>query len=347
MNNFRFYVILLMLGLIPGIGMSQVYNTDITSGGVATNSPTPVGDTLEISFNVVNYGSSNAHSIPVNDALVVMAFPKDATGVPQYYEFAYVENPTGAYFTWTYDATENAIVGVNHTAIPRLGNENVLVKLEAIAATPTPTPYSVLNLQTATADNNPINNDFLPQPVIVPNQNLSLTGIDFISRESECRLDLDISTSKESNLEKLFVEVYNSSNSFETAQEIELNGTPSKYNVKLDVEPGQYIVKLKAILDNGEAEYSQAKFVKVACGDRDLIELLENPIKHGDLRFGGLKENDDVVIYDLQGKIIYSETIQHDDQIKLHVDNLSAAMYVVLVKRDQFVIFEKKFMNRE
>ncbi len=347
MKNFKIYVIFLMTGLMPLIGMSQVYNTDITSGGVATNSPTEVGDTLELSFNVVNFGSSPAHSIPIGDAFVTFSFPKDINGTPQYYQFARVVDPVGNYFNWIYDATENAIVGVNHTAIPRLGNEYVLVKFLAIAATPSPTPYSALSLQTASSPNDPSNNDFAPQPIIVDPTPASLDGLEFSLSADKCLLNVDIVTQKESNIEQLFVELYNGSNSFESDVEVKLNGKPSEYSLDFDLEAGTYLVKLRTVLTNGETKYSKVKMINVGCGDAEKVELLENPVSNGNLKMKGLKKGDEVLVYDMLGRRVFADIALSDGQAKLQVDYLNSEMYVLIVKRDQFMIFEQKFFSKD
>ncbi len=337
---------ILILGLSPGVGVAQVYNTDITSGGVVTNAPVEVGDTLELSFNVVNFGADPSSSIPVNDAQVTFAFPTDASGTPQYYDYAYTINATGTYFTWIYDAVDNVLVGTNHTAIPYLGNENVVVKFEAIAATPNPAPYCGLDLQTATAPNDPSNNIYTPQPVIIPQGIIaSMDDVNFALSGSACKLDVFIKTGDESKIDKLYLEIRDAKDNLRNEQEVDLSNGTHSYQISTELPDGKYIVRLRSLMQNGEIEYSQSQFTTVMCGSEGAVQLIENPVKAGNIELRGVKEGDLVTVYDMLGKQVYAQKADQDDLIKMQVSNLSAQMYVLIVKRDQFMIFEEKFIN--
>ncbi len=339
---------ILILGLLPSLGVAQVYSTDITSGGVATNSPVEVGDTLELTFNVVNFGADPAASIPANDALVTFAFPIDATGAPEYYQYAYTVNPNGAFFNWNYDAVDNVLVGTNHTAIPYLGNENVVVKFLATDVTPNPTPYCGLDLQTATSPNDPSNNVFTPQPVIVPQSvTVSLDEVNFALSGSACKLDVFIKTQDESKIEKLYLEIRDAQDKLRNDLEVDISRATHSYQVSADLPDGKYIVRLRSLMQNGEIEYSQSQFTSVMCGSEGAVQLLQNPVKAGNIELRGVKEGDLVTVYDMLGKQVYAQKAYQDDLIKMQLSNLSAQMYVLIVKRDQFMIFEEKFINND
>lgn len=86
---------------------------DIATNGISFSPSVMSGNgTTTITFDVFNDSGESSCSYPVNSVLVVVTLP--ASGL----DFnAFVTPSMGTYFNWSYDAVENIILGINHTAI--------------------------------------------------------------------------------------------------------------------------------------------------------------------------------------------------------------------------------------
>jgi Secretion system C-terminal sorting domain len=110
---------------------------DILTGGVASvPSNIQVGQTSDLTYTIYNdAGGSNTCFYQVNSVEVTLSLP--ANGVV----FTSFLTPIhGAYFDWTYDASENVVVGFNHTPIYDSQGETVKVRVTAVS--PPAVPFS-------------------------------------------------------------------------------------------------------------------------------------------------------------------------------------------------------------
>jgi hypothetical protein len=154
---------------------SKAQNCDIATGGVsivnADNTATAltgcVGQVLNFKFYVANLGTSTSCTIPANTVQAVFSFPTLAGNVKPYIYSGQSSFSTG-YFTWTYDASNNVLVGTNTTAIPNgAGDATVLVQVTGDA--PGGTAASILNItQNNGVSDNTSNNTGSAQLAIYP-----------------------------------------------------------------------------------------------------------------------------------------------------------------------------------
>ena len=104
-----------------GIGAFNSTNT-------ASISSLCVGQTGLLKFTVYNLGTDQNCVIPVNTARVVLSFPG-----PTLTTKPFIYNGPASYssgkFTWTYNSTNNTLVGQNSVALPQYSGDEVLVNI--------------------------------------------------------------------------------------------------------------------------------------------------------------------------------------------------------------------------
>jgi hypothetical protein len=97
-----------------------------TSNAQSVPATIAVNGVSELRFTVTNAAPNADCVYPINSIRLVFSFP----GIT--YKFEEVKNLVdnkGPLFTWTYDYTEDVLIGVNHTTISSADVENVAVKV--------------------------------------------------------------------------------------------------------------------------------------------------------------------------------------------------------------------------
>src|SRR5574338_1592104 len=130
----RLIIITVLLAFTFNQSQAQ-YPCDIASTGVGivnANNTAPVssicvGQHANFKFSVANLGTNPACVIPANSVQVTFDFPTLAGGIKPYV-YTGPENFTSGYFSWTYNAGAEVLVGTNTTAIPNgMGDADILV----------------------------------------------------------------------------------------------------------------------------------------------------------------------------------------------------------------------------
>jgi hypothetical protein len=128
--------------LVFNISYSNAQDCDIATTGVAivnaaNTAPALsgcIGQVYNFKFSIANFGSDPNCSIPANSVIANFDFPTLAGNIKPYIYNGPASFVSG-YFTWTYDSFNEALVGINTTAIPDgVGDVGILVKVIGNAA---------------------------------------------------------------------------------------------------------------------------------------------------------------------------------------------------------------------
>jgi hypothetical protein len=294
-----------------------------------------VGENSEISVDLVNLGGGKC-SNPKGSVRTVVALPSKGTSFT-----SFVSPIHGDFFDWTFDAIENVIVGVNHTAIPDGMGEHATFNL---TATETSTyPYvskigiNVSPIGEGWSSNNKDNDNgatvVIVQRATLPKGAINIKGIKMASKHQLLWTTInDIKTNT--------FEVERSNNGIDWEKigiKIIANvNTSSPQNYETTIENpilGPSYYRILSIESKGEISYSK---VVILNEDKKGFAIFPTPANTQltILIPSELKLSNDVVlnIQDLAGKIVLSKKLDTSlQQVELDVNNLSNGSYIIKI----------------
>jgi len=126
-----FYLILLMI-----VGNKVSAQCDIAQTGIgafntantASISSLCVGQTGILKFTIYNLGSGQTCIIPANTVRAVLSFPSPTRATKPFIYNGPATFSSGK-FTWTFNSTNNTLVGSNSVALPQYAGDSVLVNI--------------------------------------------------------------------------------------------------------------------------------------------------------------------------------------------------------------------------
>jgi hypothetical protein len=267
--------IILILALSLSIFKLYATDCDIANTGMAvTKASISVNDTANFYFSVLNFGSAPGCVIPVNSVEVAIDMP--AANI----EFVSVVAPTGSYFTWTYNSMTLQLIGINHTPIPRFGNENVMFTVKGTSVTGTIPAQVALNITQNGATSNDINNDDAFASITVE-AILPVTLTDIVGTISDCnKFNLNWKAYNEVNVKEYQVEISYSANGFSNVKTLSATGS-AEYNTSVDVDQTMesFYVRVKSVDKDGRFQYSN---IVNPCASKKIgFVLYPNPVDVG------------------------------------------------------------------
>jgi hypothetical protein len=283
---------ILMFCLILGFQKTIQAQCDIAQKLVSiTPTSIAIGQTADIKFSIGNDGSGTC-AYNVGAINVILSIPSKG------YAFQEIAAPAlgqGQYFTWTYNAANKVVVGVNHTAIPVGAVEsNVIVR---VVGTTSATAASNLNISVLDGSSNKlVSNDPSSNKITVTAAPLPVRLISFAGKSISNGNELTWKVSSEQNFSHYEVE-----KSFNTKDFTKIGKVSGTGNTKeslsysyLDVNssagsvPGASVstialgsasyYRLKMIDLDGAAAFSKIIFIDDQKGKSAVSEFYPNPV---------------------------------------------------------------------
>ncbi len=335
-------ILILMLLYTTGHLYSQIptYPCDPGSNSVsnATAASVSIGDAATFKFVVGNYGTDPSCSIPASDFQFYFSMPQKPDGSPAYFHMINVAT-TGNYFTWTYDAISNTIIGLNTLgAMPYLGYDSFYVTVLADSVTPSSPVINVgLNIQSfnGVTDRSSNNTYFAPLAVI----NGTILGEkfgEFDAIADDCAVNLYWESLEETNITHYEVQYLRQSNmsDFKTLIErVDPKGSFQEYQRTVALTSGDYVLRILGHLDDGTAVSSELKHLSVKCNTELPVKIVSNPVVNNKLELTGTLDGDKVQVFDISGKILVSA--EGTDAIStIELPEMANGVYVVSVYRN-------------
>lgn len=267
--------------------LAQSYPCDPAQNGLAITPGTiAVGQFANFKFDVYNGGSSFGCTIAPNSVEVVLSLPQTAGGAPNYYAFQSFVSPAngvGTYFTWTYDALNNVIIGNNTAPIPNgMGELGVTIRVQGINVTSGGGATSNLNIQVNSGSNNP-SNDVSTAPLIVTTA-LATTLTDLSTESADCIAKIKWTAANEDAGTRYEVEYSADNRNFVKVTTIpgRSNGTATAYEYAYNQGSGRGFYRLRMVNANGTASYSRIVPATTKCNVKKVF-LYPNPVKQQEI----------------------------------------------------------------
>jgi hypothetical protein len=327
------------------VNFSNAQNCDIAQAGVAVYDAANTAPVLSVSrgqdanfkFSISNAGTGTGCSIPANSVTAIFDFPTLAGGIKPYIYSGPASFVSG-YFKWTYNSSEEVLLGTNTTAIPSgQGDLNILVKIRGNAGG---SGHSNLNLtQGGGASDNTANNFAGAQLKVTENSSLPVLLSAFTVTPDKCNALLNWTTaSSESKLSHFEIEYSPDGRTFikidNVAGKNSNAGADYKFSYRQLNGDGYY--RLKLVDKDGSFGYSNTVHAITNCSDKSKVLVYPNPISYDQKLI--------VAISGYSGKIkgeLYNATGQKvtvysliNSANELSVMNISAGVYMLKIRSE-------------
>jgi hypothetical protein len=257
---------------------------DISSNGLSTEpsvSTIAVGQTANLKFAYFNFTAdmTAAGTYPVGSVEVVLSLPPN-------FEYQSVMNTGfgGDFFNWTYDAAENALVGLNDQPIPGGQGEEVVVTIKAL----TPAATVLVSVDASTLNGNA---NILPPPdgdeesytFTISNAALPVTFSNFEVNSKECASpELAWTTQSESNNKGFNIERASDEGEYQVIGFVESNHNSSTkrdytFTDKSATKNGNFKYRLDAVDFDGKKTLSDVVQVEQRCLTETEVSIYPNP----------------------------------------------------------------------
>jgi hypothetical protein len=346
--------IILIASLIVGFTMqltAQVFPCDITSTGVSlkngSGNPIPnifVGGGGVANFVITNQGvGSNGSpcSYPVGKVRVVVSFVP-STFVSYYFAYDGPSTFNTPKYSWTYDAPNSQLIGLNTAPIPSTligGAEVVNVPITGIAAGTTLLPISMQILPSASGDNTTNNSFDMPVTVLAATGGpLPVTLGEFTGKAENCVTTIKWASTNEVNLKGYEVETSTDGVSFNYAGKVSASGNTNggEYQFKWNQKESKGYYRLKIMDNNGSYSYSKILPIVSDCVVKKLVQVYPNPVRASQLLKVNLTGYDKYVKADLlssTGQLVKTFLLKNGNN-DLGVENLAQGFYTLKVSEN-------------
>jgi hypothetical protein len=338
---------ILMFCLILGFQKTIKAQCDIAQKLVSISpSSISVGQSAEIKFSIGNAGSGTC-TYNVGAIRVILSIPSKGFA---YQEISSPVSGQGEYFTWTYNATNNVVVGINHTAIPSGAFESD-VAIRVVGTTST-TAASNLNINILDGSSNKLtSNDPSSNKLVVSLSPLPVRLISFVGKSTTKGNELTWKVSSEQNFSHYEVEKSNNAKNFSQIGKVTGTGN-SKENLSysfLDVLnnsgmiPGANAIsqtndlayfRLKMVDVDGKSAFSKVIFIENEIGKSTVGEFYPNPVIGNEISIIiNSNENNEwsITSTDYVGRVIYTETRRlqiGENKLKLKLNELHSGVSI-------------------
>ena len=310
------------------------YPCDIASAGI---SPSAVqlhpGETLSITFSIWNAGGDPTCAYAPNQITAVLSLPPYLA----FNSFVYPAGGNGPYFTWTYDATDHVVIGVNHSPIGwQQGEADVTFNFDVLTppSYPSYNPVS-LDIDPAGISNYPDNDDYM-QPLWI-NAPLPIKLISFYGTSVDCdHIDLHWETASEVN--NAYMEVLRSSDGKEFLSIGKVEGANLTIGSKYSLEDHNYLVSnvkyyyiIRQVDFDGKMTHHDMIVVKHACDEeiKSMVVFPNPAIYKVNLTFTGFAESTDLNLNltNSDGKLVKVINASTNQINEISIEDLQPGIY--------------------
>jgi hypothetical protein len=352
----RIFLSGLFILFLTSISWSQT--CDIATGGMSANPSTPihVGETVDFVFYVYNEAQGGDCCYEVESVLVYVAFPNN--GGLTFQSVISPSGGTGPYFDWVYDATENTVIGINHTEICDAEGE-VDVTIRMLASTLPFYPQNRTSIITLL--NNPDGPPFLSNnegndngivtvQILAPLLPIDLSAFN-ASSESCDRVDIFWETAAEINNDYVEIQRSEDGKTFIPVGKVKgtnLSGSAATYNyTDKSVKGGTlYYYRLRQVDFDGKEELHHQIPVRTKdCNFTKSVDIHPNPVADL-LNFGYTGfENDEViqcVVTNAIGEIVkVSKNVPVSSLKQMDVSQLTSGIYNIKIESNNETYIHK------
>jgi hypothetical protein len=340
--KYRKLMLLLFLA-VSQFAFSQA-NCDIAQGGLEVKnssntssvSSIQVGGTAKFKFSLYNAGTDPGCVIPINKVQVVLSFPTITGGLKPYIYNGPASFNTGM-FTWTYDASNEVLVGENTSPVPNDGTADVVlvpVLGNAVGAATMPLNISV----SGGIDNNTANDaSSAPLNVVAP---ISLPIIldEFSGKADNCNALVKWSTSFESNLSKFEIESSSNGVDFTKIGSVDAKNatTGASYQFNWNQANNSTFYRLKVIDKDGSITYSKVVNIVTNCNGKKQVKLFPNPVKITEFLSVNISGYGKIVkgeLFSATGQLVKSYKLLNGTN-ELSLDQLTQGLYTLKVSEN-------------
>ena len=322
---------------------------DITSSGVEllnTVGAAPLsslyaaGAPAYASFVLSNQGVGLSNGSPceygVGQVQVKVNFP-GPTFVSYYFKYDGPATYNTPKYSWTYNNTLNALVGVNivpiSTGFAGAEVENIIVSGVAPGSSLLGVTMQIIN--SASGDNT--NNNAFDLPItVLPAQALPVILESFEGFGEKCDAQLKWTTSYELNLKQYQIEVSKDGNSFDKAGIVyPINSNGGKYQFNTTQSTGQNYYRLKIVDNDGTYAYSKIVSIVTKCSEK-LVKVFPNPVKVDQLlsvKISGYGTSIKGDLYSSTGQFVKTYLLKNGAN-DLSVENLAQGFYTLRVSEN-------------
>ena len=240
-------------------------------------------------------------------------------------------------FTFTWDASELILVGVNNQPMPGglLNSQSVLVPVAGVKVGTAPFG---MQLQTV-ASSDDVSNNYKEVIVTVVAATGGVLPVKLESFEGfgeKCNAQLKWSTSNEVNLGKFEVEISKDGTSFERAGTLNPSSSNAgNYQFNTTQSSGKSYYRLKIIDRDGSFAYSKVITISTNCSDK-VVKIFPNPVKVDQLLSVNISGYDASVkgdLYSSTGQFVKTYVLKNGAN-NLSVENLAQGFYTLRVSEN-------------
>ena len=299
----------------------------------------PVGQTTTCTFDVFNDAAGSSCEYPVASVEAVLSLPSNGLA------FQSLSSPAhGPYFDWVYDAFENVVIGINHTAIPDgQGDFDVTVVLVGTAL-PTYPQFKIVGLNLGQNPDGPVfpsNNETNDnsQSSVEIQAPLPIELISFSGRTEDCdHIMLNWSTSSEVNND--YMEILRSSNGKQFFPVGKVKGSNNRaggsYSFKddTDLQLGKkYYYMIRQVDQDGTKKVYNIIIVNFYCGTMiPEFSIYPNPASDiVNVSFSGISKDQEteLVFLNKLGVVAKKLKVKTDETTEIEIRDMPTGVYKV------------------
>jgi hypothetical protein len=333
---------------------------DIYTTGIKPGQETLlVGQSADLVFSIMNDAKGIQCAYAANSVSVYLSLPSTGVG------FESITSPAegqGKYFTWTYDASTNTVIGINHTAIgDKEGETDITVKVKATAlkTVSSTRTIGVTIVQHPDGVIFPANKEGNDNSIVVLRlrQPEPLEFVSFAASVQECnKIDVVLETASEYGNDFMEVQRSIDGKAFSTLHVIKGTNTNSKavytFTDDKDLISGlTYQYRIRQVSRDGKEKYLNSVQVENKCaGEEGNLDIYPNPAFDKvfiTIRGISTKENVSLIMTNAVGeqiRIVQSPSVTAPNELKL--TGLPAGIYNVMLQGKE-EIGSKRFIKIE
>jgi Secretion system C-terminal sorting domain len=294
----------------------------------------PVGQVANFKFSVTNLGTDPNCSIPANSITAVFDFPTMSGNVKPY---IYDGPPVfvSGYFTWTYNADAEVLMGTNTMAVPYgAGDNGILVRIKGNASG---SGNSNLNLTQGMGISDNASNNFSGARMIVSAASpLPVDISSFTVTTEKCDAVLKWKTESESRFSHFEVEYSPDGTGYIKITTIQGKNSISgaEYGFTYTQLNGMGYYRLRMVDINGNAGYSKAVRVTATCQNKGRVLVYPNPINYDQklvVNISGYTGSITGELFNATGQKVSAYNLANRSN-EISVMNVSAGVYMLYIR---------------
>jgi hypothetical protein len=349
--KYKYLLLLLIITFNYSAKAQTSYPCDPFTNGVQVRSlandivgSISVGQAATIRFNLWNNGSDLSCVIPINKMRVIISFPTFTGGAKPYLYNGAAATFMTTLFTWTYNATENALVGLNHAPIPAPngsggGEDLVNVPIIGNSVGTCSTPFNIAGL--SGISNNPTG-DVINIPLSIVAGTTPVTLNDIEGKADNCSAVLKWSTYNELNFNRFEIESSTDGNHFDGIGTVKphAGGNGGAYVFNHSKQSGKAFYRLKMIDNDGSFKYSKIVPIAVACNENKFVKVFPNPVIINQRLTVNVVGYDVAVkgeLFSATGQLVKSYTLKNGSNT-IPIENVAQGFYTLRISENGIVM---------